>query len=148
MISSNRRRRTGNNLQHSAFLGPPQNQTNKVKSVFFKIPEYALIAMLLAAGYTPPFQLNPIFLCLAAVVVLQIVLKNRFSGLIIGTLFFLGNLFFLGALVSEFSEFEEMNQSASNLMWVGLPVWLLNSVLSLTMIYKYGVRSPKDPLTA
>lgn len=56
----------------------------------------------------------------------------------LGVLFFLVNLYFLGALMSEFNEFTGLNNSATQLLLVGLPVWMINLVLSLTMIYKYS----------
>ena len=105
---------------------------------FFQLPEYLLILSALAAAYTPPFQFNPLFLAIAAVLILQIVFKNRFTGIAIGALFFTGNLFFLGALISEFSEFTVVNADALQLLLAGGTIWLISTCMSVLMIYKYS----------
>jgi len=108
-----------------------------MKKIFFKSPEYYLIILTILAGYSPPLYVNPIFIGIVVVLILQIIFKNRISGIILGTLFFLVNLYFLGALLSEFNEFTDFNNSAKQLLFVGLTIWIVNLVFSLTMIYKY-----------
>ncbi len=44
----------------------------------------------------------------------------------------------LGALISEFNEFPEFNNSAKQLLFVGLSLWSLNILSSGVMIYKYS----------
>lgn len=110
-----------------------------MKSIFFKLPEYVLFILTLLAGFSPPFYINPIFLGIAAFVLLQIIFKNRIFGIVLGALFFFGNLFFLGALISEFSEFAEFGSGAMQLLLVGLPIWVVNMALSLAMLYKYSI---------
>lgn len=117
-----------------------------MKSLFFKLPEYVLVILALLAGFSPPFYINPIFLGIAIVVILQIIFKNRILGLGLGALFFFGNLFFLGALISEFSEFAEFSSGAKQLLLVGLPIWMVNMVLSVTMIYKYSINGINSQL--
>jgi len=112
---------------------------NPMRVFFYKLPEYYLASILLAASYTPPFSFHPIFLGLAFLVILQIVFNKRVSGIMIGLLFFLANLFFLGALISEFLEFTEFDQYAIQLILVGVPLWILNALAATTMIYKYSL---------
>ena len=112
-----------------------------MKTIFFKLPEYYLLILAILAGYSPSFSINPIFVGIVILLILQIILKNTISGLLLGILFFLTNLYFLGALLSEFSEFTEFNNSAKQLLFVGLTIWIVNFTLSLTLIYKYATNS-------
>ena len=114
---------------------------------FYKLPEYYLAVIILAAAYTPPFSFHPIFLGLAFLVILQIIFNKRVSGIMIGLLFVLVNLIFLGALISEFLEFTEFDLYAMQLILVGVPLWILNSLASAVMIYKYspGLTAIKNP---
>jgi len=112
---------------------------NPMRVFFYKLPEYYLASIILAAAYTPPFSFNPIFLGLAILVILQIIFKKQIPGVIIGVLFFLINLFFLGALISELLEFTEFDRYAAQLILVGVPLWILNAVAAVGMIYKYSL---------
>ena len=117
-----------------------------MKSIFLKLPEYFLLILAFIAGYSPPLYMNPIFAGVIIVLILQIVFKNKILGLLLGVLFFLTNLYFLGALLSEFNEFSQFNFSAKQLLLVGLPIWILNMVLSVTMICKYSINK-HNPLS-
>lgn len=108
-----------------------------MKTLFFKLPEYYLMILVILAGYSPPFYVNPIFIGVIGVLILQIVIKNKILGFILGALFFLINLYFIGALFSEFNEFTEFTHSAKQLLCTGLTIWIANLVFSLTMMYKY-----------
>lgn len=114
-----------------------------MKKIFFKLPEYYLLILAISAGYSPPFYMNPFFIGIVILLILQIIFKNRISGMLLGILFFLVNLYFLGALLSEFREFTEFNNSAMQLLFVGLVIWFLNLVFSVTMIYKYSTNNFK-----
>ena len=110
----------------------------KVKQILMKFPEYYLVVLTILVGYTPPFGFSLISIGLAAVLIFQIVFKNKISGLIIASIFLLINLYMLGALISEFNEFPEFNNSAKQLLFVGLSLWSLNILSSGVMIYKYS----------
>ena len=110
----------------------------KVKQILMKFPEYYLVVLTILVGYTPPFGFSLISIGLAAVLIFQIVFKNKISGLIIASIFLLINLYMLGALISEFNEFPEFNNSAKQLLFVGLSLWSLNMLSSGVMIYKYS----------
>ena len=117
-----------------------------MKKILFKLPEYYLIVLAILAGYSPPFYINPIFIVIAGIFTLQIIFKNKISGISSGILFFLINLYFLGALISEFNEFAEFNNKTEQLLFVGLIIWIVNMILSLTMIYKYSTNNFKKGL--
>ena len=108
-----------------------------MKKTLLNSPEYYLVILIILSGYTPPFSFNPIFIGLTAIVMLQIIFKNKISGIIIGSSFLLINLFMLGALISEFREFATFNSQAKQLLFVGLPLWALNMTASIIIIYKY-----------
>ena len=109
-----------------------------MKRIFLKFPEYYLIILTFLAGYSPPFYINPIFVVIIFILILQIVIKNRILGLVMGSLFFLANLYFLAALISEFNGFTEFNTDAKQLLFVGLSIWITNMVMSIVLIYKYS----------
>ncbi|GAA4963785.1 hypothetical protein [Algibacter aquimarinus] len=108
-----------------------------MKTILLKLPEYYFIVLAILGGYSPPLNINPIFIGIAAILILQIIFKNKISGLIFGILFFLINLYFLGAIFSEFSEFIEFNYKAKQLIFVGLGIWIMNLFFVSIMIYKY-----------
>jgi len=117
-----------------------------MKKILFKLPEYYLIVLAILAGYSPPFYINPIFIVIAGIFTLQIIFKNKISGISLGILFFLINLYFLRALISEFNELAEFNNKTEQLLFVGLIIWIVNMILSLTMIYKYSTNNFKKGL--
>ena len=109
----------------------------KPKQFLLQIPEYYLLVLVLLAGYTPPFSFHPIAIGLAAMVILQIVLKNKVSGIVMGAAFFLVNFLMLLPLISELSEFTAFTGQAISLLAGGMAIWLVNLTLSLLMIVKY-----------
>lgn len=109
----------------------------KATHFLMNFPEYYIIVLILLAGYSPPFTFNPLLILLAGILLLQIIFKNRISGLIIAGIFILINLFMLGAFFSEFGEFQELNNDAKQLLLGGLSLWGINMMLSAMMIYKY-----------
>tara|TARA_R110002074_G_scaffold63042_5_gene151439 strand:+ start:37 stop:417 length:381 start_codon:yes stop_codon:yes gene_type:complete len=108
-----------------------------MKKLIYTLPEYYLLILVVLAGYSPPYYVNTIFIGIAFILVLQIIFKNKISGIIISMLFFLANLYFLGAVLSEFNEFEVFNRKAQKLLLVGLSIWVANLLFSLTMVLKY-----------
>lgn len=109
-----------------------------MKLILFKLPEYYLIILAILSGYSPPFYIHPIMIGIVMLLILQIILKNRIAGLLIGVLFFLLNLYFLGALLSEFNEFSAYHVSSKQLLFTGLFLWTANLLASSTIIYKYS----------
>lgn len=112
-----------------------------MKTFLLKLPEYYLIMAAILAGYAPPFSINPFFIGIVGILILQILFKNKISGIALGSLFFLINLFFLGALLSEFNEFPKSHYKAKLLLVVGLGIWMLNMFFALLMIYKYVIQT-------
>ncbi len=113
------------------------------KQLFLKFPEYYLIVLTMLGGYTPPFSINPVFVGILAILIIQIIFKNKIIGTVLGVLFLVINLYMLGALISEFNEFTAFNADAKQLLVVGLTLWSLNMLASCTMIYKYSIMNLK-----
>jgi small-conductance mechanosensitive channel len=108
-----------------------------MKSALLRLPEYYLLLLAILTGFPLPFQIHPFFIGIIVILIIQIIFKNRITGLVLGILFFLSNLYFLGALLSELNEFTVFNYSAKQLLVVGLSIWLINIVAAIIMIYKY-----------
>ena len=112
-------------------------------------PEYYLIIVAILAGYSPPFSVDPVAIAVAALIILQILFKNKISGLLIGILFLLVNLFMMGALISEFNEFPTFSTDAKKLLFGGSLLLGINTFISILMIIKYAkyVESPDHSVT-
>lgn len=110
----------------------------KLKQVLIQLPEYYLIVLALLAGYTPPFTIHSLAIGLAVLLLLQIIFKNRISGLIIGGLFFICNLYMLGALISELHEFQSFNSKAWQLLIGGTMLFAIHLYVSKAMFSKYS----------
>lgn len=108
-----------------------------MKKIFLKFPEFYFTLLAVLAGYTPPFNFNPIFLAVGFVFIAQIIFKNKISGLLLAAATGILNLLFLGALLSEFREFESFTDDAQQLLFVGLSIFCLNILATTTMFYRY-----------
>lgn len=111
------------------------------KQLLVKMPEYYLIALVFLCTF--PKMIGLMGLGIIAILVLQIVYKNKISGIIIASLFILLNLFFLGAVGSEFNEFTVVNADAQILRAVGFSIFLFNSLMAGIMLFKY-IRNDED----
>jgi hypothetical protein len=116
----------------------------KLKQVLTRFPEYYFVVLAVILGYEPPLSFNPIALGFIFVLILQIVIKNAISGLILAGLLILVNIYMLFALASEFSEFPTVNADAILLLLVGLVIIAVNLTVAGSMISRY---SPKEALT-
>ncbi|NRB63601.1 MAG: hypothetical protein HRU40_11365 [Saprospiraceae bacterium] len=108
-----------------------------MKERLLRSPEYYLIILFFMAGYSTPFYVNPVCLCAALIIGVQLFIQYKHLGLIIGLIFFILNLCFLGALLSEFSAFQTFNSAAAQLLGVGLIIWIINLLFVALMIRKY-----------
>jgi len=117
-----------------------------IKRILFTFSEYYLVVLVLLAGYTPPYSLNPIVIGIALILILQIIFKNKGVGLIMGGLVILISLFMILPLLSEFSEFHTFNASSAQLLFVGLALIIVNIVVGGVMIYKNWLKDDKPNL--
>lgn len=81
--------------------------------------------------------INPVAIAFLALLILQITIRNKISGIIIATIFILLNIYMFFALLSEFYEFPIINTDAKRLLIVGSIYLGLNLVLAVLMLIKY-----------
>ena len=108
-----------------------------MKKIIIRFPEYYLALLIILSGFTPPFSFHPLIVAMVCIPILQIVFKNKVSGLIIAALFLFVNLFMLGALISETSEFVKFTSDTRKLLLGGLSIWSFNMFAVGVMFYKY-----------
>ena len=113
----------------------------KLKQILLTLPEYYLIVVVLFSWIGPTLNVNPIAIALIIMLTLQIIFKNKITGMIIASLFLLINIYMFFALVSEFREFPTFNADAKQLLFVGLLLFILNLLMAGLMIVKYA---PKE----
>jgi inner membrane protein involved in colicin E2 resistance len=120
-----------------------------IKAILPRIPEYYLIVLVLLAGFTPPFSISPVSVVCAIALVLQIMYKNRKTGLIIAGLFMVVNLGAAMALIAELGEFSVYPMEFWALLLGGLALMILNFTVVGIMIYRYAYflhRYPADSI--
>jgi energy-coupling factor transporter transmembrane protein EcfT len=114
------------------------------KLILSKVPEYYLIFLAFASGYKPPLHLAPFAMGLIVIFSMQLIFKNKITGIVIASLFGVGNLYFLLAMLSEFSEFQKFSDGARQLLFVGLPLFVTNLIMAVVMVCKYAPSRETD----
>lgn len=110
-------------------------------SIFFLsiLAEYLLIIAVLFYWHGTSNLLNPIAIGLLAVLIFQIIFKNKIIGVLIPSILILLSMYMLLALVSEVNEFESFNSNAKRLFFIGLTYFLGTIMVSVLMIMKYAI---------
>lgn len=111
-----------------------------LKQILIKMPELYLIVLILLSSFSDKLHLNPIAIGLIVILILQIVFKNKASGIVIASLFIIMNLYMLAAVTSEFNEFPVINAEAQKLRAVGFLLFVFNSTMAGMMLYKYIIK--------
>ncbi|WP_296313938.1 hypothetical protein [Winogradskyella sp. UBA3174] len=111
---------------------------NTIKTILLKLPEYLLIVSVLFYWISASVIFNPIAIILSAILVIQLVIKNRTLGILIPIVLILVCCFMLLALFSEFNEFPTFNNDAKELLFVGLSFFIGTILISGLMLYKYS----------
>ncbi|MFY0674053.1 MAG: hypothetical protein JXQ87_11635 [Bacteroidia bacterium] len=114
----------------------------KVKSLFLILPEYLLLIAVVFYWISAGLLINPIAIALMAIIIIQIIAKNRILGLAIPGVLILVCVYMLLALFSEFNEFSTFNEAAQKLLVVGLTYFVSTIAVSTVMIYKYAQAKP------
>ena len=112
---------------------------NNFRQILMKSPEFYLMLIVILSGYTPPFSINPIAIGLLVIVILQLVFRNKISGLVIASLFLLANIVMIGALISELNEFQTFDAGAKKLLLGGGLILGFNLFVSGLMFFKYSI---------
>ena len=118
------------------YIHKPPMQTNK--KLYFFIPELFLIVALIFYWLSAGSPINFVAITLIAILIYQIISKNKILGILIPSLLILPWLYFILALISEVFEFSEFNAEAQKLLFTGLLLFLGTLVTSVAMIRKYA----------
>lgn len=84
--------------------------------------------------------LNPIAIGLLLLLGIQLIFQNKIFGLILPLLLTLACLYMILALISEFNEFENINQEARQLLFIGLTYFIITIAVSGFMFFKYALQ--------
>lgn len=113
-----------------------------LKYLHINLAEFYLVFFLLLSAYIPPFSFNPLLLALSLIPAIQLILKDRYYGILISLGFIFMNILFLLALFSEYNEVVDFDQDSTELLpllMVGLFIFGLNSFMIYLMIKKYWI---------
>jgi len=121
-----------NQLQHIINI-----QMKNAKQILLKLPEYLLIIAVVFYWESTRTIINPLAIALTAILILQIIFKNRIVGFLLPCLIIVISLYMLMALMSEFYEFPTFNADAKELLFIGLSFFIFTITVSGIMIYKY-----------
>jgi hypothetical protein len=106
-----------------------------MRKALLRIPEYFLIVSVVFYWISSAQIFNPFAIGFITLLLLQLNLKNKVFGTILGSLLILISLYMLLALFSELSEFNSFNSQAKTLLYVGLSYFLTTIAISVVMIY-------------
>lgn len=103
----------------------------------WNIPEYLLLLAVLYYWLLTYNLFNWVAITLVAVLVFQIIYKNKILGIIIPTILILACCFMFLALFSELREFPTFDADAKQLLFVGLSFFTATLVMAGFMFFKY-----------
>ncbi len=107
-----------------------------LKQNLLRVPEYLLIIGVIIYWISAGMGINPIAIVLFAILVLQVIIKSRFIGLIVSSLLIVSCLYLLLALISEVSEFPTFNAAAKKMLFVGLSLFIPTIIVAGIMFYR------------
>jgi len=110
-------------------------------SFLSNLVQYLLIIAVLFYWHGTSNLLNPIAIGLLAILIFQIIFKNKVVGILIPCVLMLLSMYMILALFSEVNEFESFNRDAQRLLFIGLTYFLGTILISFLMIWKYLVKS-------
>lgn len=108
-----------------------------LKQLLISNPEYILIALVIFFWTLTTSTINLVAIGLISILILQIIFKNRITGLIIGCIFVFINLYLILAIGSELFEFPTFNSGAKRLLIYGFSIMGVTSIATGLMIYKH-----------
>lgn len=109
----------------------------KIKRVLIWMPEIYFLLSIIYYWVLTGTIINPFAITFLALLILQIVIRNKVSGIIIASICILLNIYMAFALLSEFYEFPTINTDAKKLLIVGSIYLGLNLVMAILMLIKY-----------
>jgi len=108
-----------------------------MKSRLWNIPEYLLLLAVLLYWLPTSNPFNWVAITLVAILVFQIIYKNKVLGIIISSVLILICCYMYLALFSELREFPTFNADVKELLFVGLFYLTTTLVVAGFMFFKY-----------
>lgn len=108
-----------------------------MKSRLWNIPEYLLLLAVLLYWLPTSNPFNWVAITLVAVLIIQIIYKNKVLGIIISSLLILICCYMYLALFSELREFPTFDADAKELLFFGLFIFTATLVVAGFMFFKY-----------
>ena len=113
----------------------------QVKKYLLLLPEGIILALTgywFVDNYVVSNHINLIALTVSIVVVSQIIIKNKFLGLVISSAISLFSWYMILAVFSEFREFETVTFESLQLLLFGLLLCFLGLISSGLLFFKYA----------
>jgi hypothetical protein len=110
-----------------------------------KYPEYCFLAISLIFWASTLQLFNPIAIVVVLLSVLMVWSQNKSVANFISIVYGLMTFYFLLALLSEFSEFPQMDSSAWSLISVGSLIVLANVLIIYGLWTKYNAQEVANP---
>ena len=110
-----------------------------MKKYLLVLPEFFIIALSIywfLKNYMSSGYVNYIALVVFVIVALQVFLKNKIVGIMLGSILFLFGLYMVLAVLSEFRKFSSIDSSAIQLIAVGFLICFVLISSSIGLIYK------------
>lgn len=110
-----------------------------MKKQLFFLPELFISALSIYwffENYKSSGHVNYFAIVVFVIVALQIFIKNKVIGVVLGSIFFLFGLYMILAVLSEFKKFTTLDSSAIQLISVGLLICFVLITSSIGMFYK------------
>lgn len=110
-----------------------------MKKYLLLLPEFFIIALSIywfLENYMSSGHINYFAIAVFVIVGLQVFLKNKIVGIVLGSIFFLFGLYMILAVLSEFKKFTTFDSSAIELISVGFLICFVLIASSIGMFYK------------
>jgi hypothetical protein len=110
-----------------------------MKKYLLMLPEIFIILLSIywfLDNYLGSGHINYFAIVVFIILTLQLFLKNKVIGIILGSIFFLFGLYMILAVLSEFKKFTAVDSSAIELILVGFLICFVLIASSIGMFYK------------
>ncbi|UUC45626.1 hypothetical protein [Flavobacterium cerinum] len=111
-----------------------------MKNSIKNVPEIVLIGLAVFSFVETLIvrsEINYLMIIVMAIMIIQLVFKNRYFGVFLGLLVGLVSFGLLLAVISDYRKFPTVNSEAIQLLSVGGLFSLIGAVLSAMLLYKY-----------
>ena len=110
-----------------------------MKKYLLLLPEFFIISLSIywfLENYMSSGYVNYIALVVFLIVALQVFIKNKIVGVMLGSILFLFGLYMVLAVLSEFKKFTTIDSSAIQLISVGFLICFVLIASSIGLFYK------------